>query len=118
MSIFMYRLSWDGVQRIELPRGARPLSVAVADSHLCFYALVVPSDEPSDLCTLRIYGTYADVEVAGPYERLPEADNLVFLGTAVSGKGVHHVFYTMQRSVPFTVFGRAEPIYRPVEGGV
>lgn len=115
-------LTRDREQRVSLPNGAQVLSVAVMQREMYLYALGTPSDSPVDTCVVRIYYGAGDA-VAGippdPYTRLPEAERARFLGTCIIQDGwegeesEYHIFYTMHRSVPVTVFGQAEPFYKP-----
>ncbi len=110
-----YKLEITDEQSVMLPNGAQVLSVAVLYNELFLYALGEPSERPEDTCVVRIYGTGHPVEggVPDPFTRLPESERRTFLGTCVThgGQLVWHVFYTMQRKVPTTVFGQTEPYY-------
>jgi hypothetical protein len=85
--IWKYILEITDQQYLQLPMGARILSVANQNESLVLYALVNPEEQTTENFVVQIFGT------GNPIERLDPMSK--FIGTVVmeNGKLVWHVFY-------------------------
>jgi hypothetical protein len=79
--IYKYPLEITGVQPVDMPAGAKLLSVANQNGTLCLWAMV-DTDAPNDRRVIVICGTGHAMDDAG----------LIFIGTVLMGPLVWHVF--------------------------
>ena len=87
MVIYKYELQITDEQTVEMPRGARLLSVQMQRERLMLWA-VVNTNEPIRSRVIRIHGTGIAIS--------PE-HNYAFIGTVQDGPFVWHVFDGGQR---------------------
>ena len=82
MMIFKYPLEAVSLQAIEMPKGSKPLHVAMQNRKACLWALVYP-DAEKELVQVAIYGTghWIDEQIGKTWQYvgtvMPE-ENLVF----------------------------------------
>lgn len=81
-TIWKYNLLRLGDQQIEMPKGAKPLSVAMQDGRLVLWSEVDTEQYTTELVTVYIIGT------GNPMPERP----LRFIGTAQDGLLVWHIF--------------------------
>lgn len=82
--IYKYPLAVTDHQVIQLPKGAKLLSVQTQNDYLCLWALVDPSQDAEP----------RHIAIVGPGHVLTAIDALTYIGTAqhFDGKLVWHVF--------------------------
>jgi hypothetical protein len=76
------------VQNVQMPRGAKILTVQLQGSDPCLWAMVNPRMKYTELRQIDCYGTGQDV---------PEPDDLVYIGTTVDMSGSPLVFHFFER---------------------
>lgn len=93
MEIWKYVLTITNTQQLQLPKGAQFISVANQNGNLCVWAMVNPAAPTEERC-IEIIGT-------GYYVAGGDGLNRRFIGTALVGLGVCHVFeLTLQDVLP------------------
>ena len=87
VKIFKYKIELIGKQEIELPYGARILSVINQQGNIVLYALIDPELPVIHTHEIRIIGTGNEVTF--------ETSDYTFLGTVsiIRGELIWHVFY-------------------------
>jgi hypothetical protein len=81
-AIYKYPLEITDLQGVQVPLGAKPLSVALVREQLCLYCLVNIYEEELESLSVAIYGTgHKRHNISG-----------TFLGTVVDRPFVWHVF--------------------------
>ena len=83
MVIWKFKLEITDVQVVRMPAGAKILSVANQDGNLCLWAMV-HTESPNVDRKIEILGTGNPI----PLYRAPRT----FIGTAIIGRFVWHVF--------------------------
>lgn len=87
--IYKYPFAFKNETAVELPQGARILTVQLQHSYCCLWAEVDP-DKPLELRRLRVFGTGHE---------LPEPPEcLRYLGTIQvdGGNGIFHIFEELE----------------------
>lgn len=115
--ILHFRLNPVDQEEVAVPNGAQILSVVRIEGAMRLCVLAEPSALPDDRCTVYKFCQGEEVEEGplDPFTRRTEHERKIFLASLVDDvtELVWHVFYTMHRSVSVTMFGQAEPLYKP-----
>jgi hypothetical protein len=89
VKIYKYELKIEDYQVLQMPKGARVLSVGNQRGKLCLWA-VCDQDAPASLRAFEIFGTGNPISEDRTIER-------TFIGTAIVEPFVWHVFETAKK---------------------